>query len=119
MRNKQGDVQRLQHIADAISDIEAFTKGVTFDSFSSNRMMVLACVKCFEIIGEAAGHLSEETKAEYTSIDWRNVKAFRNLMVHEYFKVSDRLVWQIIESNLPDLKRVVAKAIAALNTNLD
>jgi len=119
MRNRLGDVQRLQHIADAISEIEAFTKGVTFDAFSSNRMMVLACVKCFEIIGEAAGHLSEEIKAEYTSIDWRNVKAFRNLMVHEYFKVSDRLVWQIIDSNLPELKHVVANAVTTRNRNLD
>ncbi len=80
-------------------------------------MMVLACVKCFEIIGEAVGHLSEEVKAEHASIDWRNVKAFRNLMVHEYYKVSDRLVWQIIENNLPELKQVIAQAITALKNN--
>lgn len=97
--------------------MEEFTKGATFDVFSENRMMVLACVKCFEIIGEAVGHLSEDIKAEYASIDWRNVKAFRNLMVHEYFKVSDRLVWQIIENNLPELKQVVAQAIATLKNN--
>lgn len=92
MRNKLGDLQRLQHMADAISEIEEFTKGVSVASFSENRMMVLACVKCFEVIGEAVGHLSEEVKSENSSIDWRNVKAFRNLMVHEYFNVSDRLV---------------------------
>lgn len=118
MRNKLGDLQRLQHIADAISEIQGFTKVATLASFSENRMMVLACVKSFEIIGEAVGHLSEEVKANYPAIDWRNVKAFRNLMVHEYFKVSDRLVWQIIENNLPELKQVIAQAIVAQKNNL-
>ena len=53
MRGKLGDKIRLQHILDAIQEIESYLVNVEFDDFLQNSMMRFACVKQMEIIGEA------------------------------------------------------------------
>ncbi|MBI2270986.1 MAG: DUF86 domain-containing protein [Bacteroidetes bacterium] len=60
MRNNFGDKVRLQHISDAIAEIKSYIHNTSFQSFSQNSMMRIACVKQLEIIGEASGHISHE-----------------------------------------------------------
>ena len=62
MRSSQGDKIRLQHILDAILEIESYLIDVDFDSFLENSMMKFACIKQMEIIGEASNHVSEDAK---------------------------------------------------------
>ena len=62
MRSSQGDKIRLQHILDAILEIESYLIDVDFDSFLENSMMKFACIKQMEIIGEASNHISEDAK---------------------------------------------------------
>jgi uncharacterized protein with HEPN domain len=64
-------------------------------------MKVLAVVRCFEVIGEAAAMVSEETKLTNPSIEWREIKDFRNKLIHDYFGIDYETVWQIIQSDLP------------------
>lgn len=54
MKNSLGDKARLQHIYDAVQEIESYVKNSSYEVFKSNTMMHLACVKQLEIIGEAA-----------------------------------------------------------------
>lgn len=115
MRGKLGDKQRLQHILKAILELEAFTDGVTYPEFCINRMMQQACVSNFGIIGEATNHLSSELKSKYDTIDWSGVKSFRNVIVHEYFKIDIQVVWQVIQDNLPELKWKIQKIITDLS----
>ncbi|HKV27374.1 MAG TPA: HepT-like ribonuclease domain-containing protein [Candidatus Acidoferrales bacterium] len=35
----------------------------------------------------------------------RRIIAFRNILIHGYAEVDDRLVWDIIEAKLPILRR--------------
>lgn len=83
MRDKIGEKARLLHIRDAIRYIKEFTAGKTLGDFSTEHMMRFAVERQLEIIGEAANHLSTETKDIATQIDWRNIKAFRNITAHE------------------------------------
>ena len=62
MRSSQGDKIRLQHILDAILEIESYLIDVDFDSFLENSMMKFAFIKQMEIIGEASNHISEDAK---------------------------------------------------------
>ena len=66
--------------------------------------MRFACIKQMEIIGEASNHVSEDTKAKFTSVEWSQIVGMRNVFVHEYFGVDSSLVWEIIKRDLPDLK---------------
>ncbi len=53
-----------------------------------------------EIIGEAAKHISEETKARYPQIKWRKNEDFRNIVAHNYFGISDDIVWDVVENEI-------------------
>ena len=61
MTDRLGDKIRLQHVLDAINEIETYTKGVDFAQFSSNSMLFSACVRQLEIVGEAANRLTDKT----------------------------------------------------------
>jgi len=58
MKNSLGDRIRLQHIYDAILEIESYVQNSSYEIFQSNTMMQFACVKKLEIIGEAANHFT-------------------------------------------------------------
>jgi uncharacterized protein with HEPN domain len=69
-----------------------------------NSMMRFACIKQMEIIGEAGNHVSDETKAKFSTVEWSQILGMRNVFVHEYFGVDSSLVWEIIKTDIPELK---------------
>jgi len=93
----------LNDITDAVQNIFEFTKGLTFDAYISDIKTRHAVEHNFMIIGEAVARLPEEFKQTYDAIDWRLIKDFRNVMVHDYFGIDDAIVWDIIQLNLADL----------------
>ena len=114
MRGKFGDKVRLQHILDAILEIENYLLNTDFSGFMENSMMRFACVKQMEIIGEASNHISEEIKSKFLNIKWSQIVGMRNVFVHEYFGVDSSLVWEIIKSDLPDLKEKIIEILDSL-----
>jgi len=111
MRGKIGDKIRLQHIYDAILEIESYLVNTDFSAFMENSMMRFACIKQMEIIGESSNHISEETKSKFSSIQWAQVIGMRNVFVHEYFGVDAALVWEIIRSDIPNLKKNIKQIL--------
>ena len=61
-----------------------------------------ACIRNFEIIGEATKYITEETRQTNPNISWRKMANYRNLLIHEYFGVNLEIVWDIIQNELPD-----------------
>jgi uncharacterized protein with HEPN domain len=104
MRGKMGDAQRLIHIVEAISEIEQYTLGIDLVEFKSNSMIRFASIKQIEIIGEAAKNITLDTRNKYDTIDWKQISGLRNILVHEYFGVDVELIWQIIFTDIPELK---------------
>ena len=78
--------QRLQHIEQAIADIEKFVKGETMETFCKKDMLHDAVMMQFIIIGEAIIHVENEKLAKY-DYPWYKVKSFRNMIAHEYFNI--------------------------------
>ena len=70
MRGKPGDKALLNHIIEAIEEVESYLTGADLSIFMSNSMMRFACIKQLEIIGEASNHISKETKERFTDIEW-------------------------------------------------
>lgn len=67
----------------------------------------------FEIIGEATTRLPESFKNDHQFIEWRIIKDFRNLIIHEYFGMNNRIVWETIRL-LPELLKKI-KSLAGKN----
>ncbi len=72
---------------------------------------VFALVKCIEIIGEAAVHVSDATKESVTSIPWRIATAMRNRLVHVYFDVDINILWTTVSNDLPKLALVFEEVL--------
>jgi uncharacterized protein with HEPN domain len=104
MRGQLTDKIRIQHILDAIDEIETYLTSVEFDDFFNNSEKRFATIKQIEIIGEACNHISQDVKQEHPEIQWAQINGFRNISIHEYFGVNIRIVWDIATSDLPLLK---------------
>ena len=63
-----------------------------------------AVAMCLLQIGELAGHLSESYRAEHPQIPWRQIKALRNIIAHNYGSVDAETAWEIVEADIPALR---------------
>ena len=104
MQDRLGNKVRLNHIIDAIIEIENYTQNVDLDGFINNSMMFNATLRQLEIIGEASNRLTEDLLINNPEIPWARIIGLRNLVIHEYFGIDDLTIWNIIKLNLPDLK---------------
>jgi uncharacterized protein with HEPN domain len=104
MKGDLGDKVRIQHIYDAVIEIESYIQDASYDTFQSNLMMQRACINLLEIIGEAANHLSSWLKKVHNEIEWQEVVDLRNILIHEYFGIDTKIVWDIIQHDIPKMK---------------
>jgi uncharacterized protein with HEPN domain len=114
MQGRTGDKVRLQHILDAIIEVENYTLNTDFSGFMKNSMMRFACIKQLEIIGEAGNHISDENKASFSTIEWSQIIGMRNVFVHEYFGVDSKIIWDIIKNDLPGLKGKIIEILESM-----
>jgi uncharacterized protein with HEPN domain len=70
-----------------------FTRGMDKQAFLSDRKSQFAVIRCFEIIGEAAKHLSDEFQRQYQGIPWSKMARMRDLLIHAYGRVNPDEVW--------------------------
>jgi uncharacterized protein with HEPN domain len=54
-------------------------------------------------LGEAASHLSEETRRAYPDVAWRELAGLRNLLVHKYWVVDHLKIWEYARADVPAL----------------
>jgi uncharacterized protein with HEPN domain len=85
-----------------------FTAGRDFAEYQRNPMLRLAVERAFAIIGEALSQLARVDSDLASHITcFRSIVAFRNILVHAYAQIDDRIVWDIVQSKLPLLIREV------------
>ena len=95
--------ERIQDILDAIAEIQQFTHGMQFDVFREDDKSIRAVEMNFIIIGEAASQIPEEITEQYPHIPWVLMRAMRNRIVHAYFQVDEKLMWDTVQNDLPPL----------------
>ena len=87
----------------AAGDALSFTEGMSYAEFARDRRTQLSVLKTVEIVGEAAARVSEDTRLQHPAIPWREIVGMRNHLVHVYFDIDLRLVWDTVLNDLPDL----------------
>lgn len=105
----------LADILDAIKAIEYFTAGIDEERFSVDDLIQSAVLQKLSVIGEAAGRLSEATRAQVPEVSWKEIIGFRNVAVHAYFSVDWHIVFVTVIDDLPLLKRSVATQLDRSN----
>lgn len=105
------DKAYLLHIRDAINQIKEYLEGVDYEKFENTQLLVDGAVRQLSIIGEAANRLSDELKSNYPEIPFRDIVDMRNILIHEYFGVDKKTVWNVCQNNLADLERMLKREI--------
>lgn len=98
----------LHDIRQAADHIAGFTAGKSLADYERDVLLRSGVERQFEIIGEALAQLArlDEPLAARVS-DRRSVVAFRNILIHGYREIDHRIVWDIVETKLPVLRREV------------
>lgn len=106
MRDKINDPARLELMREAIGNIEEFISGTeSCESFVTNKVLCHAVVYNLQCIGECSYKLSREYVSTHQEIDWEAIEGLRHVLVHDYYMVDMNTVWEILERDLPVLKR--------------
>lgn len=95
----------LEDILTSAKKIQDYVGNVSFEELIKDEMKIDAVVRNFEIIGEAANKIPQETRDKYSSIEWRKISDFRNVLAHEYFGINYKIMWDIIKNKLPALQK--------------
>lgn len=97
--------QRIHDILANINSIEEYTKKLTQQTFSDNRMAIDAVERCLERIAEAARKLGDRFDATVPDdVDLHAVRQFGSIMRHDYDAVDTTIIWNVVKSELPKLK---------------
>ena len=107
MRN---DVERLRDILEAINNIEKYASQGK-QVFEQNELIQVWIVHHLQIIGEASAAMSRSLIEDNPEIPWRDIIDFRNILVHEYFRVDTKIVWTVVKRELPQLKTTIIKIL--------
>lgn len=99
-------LDRLLHVQKAIVEIEIFTRSSNLNDFLNNSFLSSAVLYQFSVIGEAIIHVDSFLLEKY-KYPWFKVRSFRNLISHEYFNIKLDAVWEIVQKDLPNLKKVI------------
>ena len=102
----------IHDILETIERVEAKTRGQTFAEFENDWELRFIVQRAIEIISEASWRLPDEVKATRPEIDWRSIAGIGSVLRHEYHTISDRVIWDVVQADLPLLKTAI-EAIAA------
>ena len=94
----------LQDIIDAMESIELFLGNMTLNELSNDDKSSSAIIRKFEIVGEATKNLPENLKEEHPEIPWKSMAGMRDRLIHAYFGIDYKLVWEAIKIEIPHLK---------------
>ncbi|MFQ5700697.1 MAG: DUF86 domain-containing protein [Acidobacteriota bacterium] len=98
----------LYDVLQAGKNLRQFTEGKAFSDYQPDAQLRSATERQFEIIGEALRRLSNEDSATAARIsECERIISFRNILIHGYAEVDDRIVWDVLQTKLPTLLREV------------
>ncbi len=108
------DIDNLAAILDHCDRIESTYRriGRSFDVFQKDADYRDAILMNIVQLGEAANRLSDECREAFADLPWSSIIGTRNIIVHGYVKIEDKIIWNIVESDVPVLKDRIEKVIS-------
>jgi uncharacterized protein with HEPN domain len=94
----------IRHILDEIDYILSQVPITDYESFIRDETLKRAFVRSVEIIGEASKKIPPDVKAMQPDVEWRKVSGMRDRLIHNYFGIDYRIVWDVASNKLPALR---------------
>ena len=116
MRRKREYLDYLQDILDAARKAQQFVAGMDLSQFVADDKTNFAVVRALEIIGEAAKRVPSSMRTRYAHLPWREMAGIRDKLIHEYFGVDLRVVWQTLQDDLPFISEAIAQIMEEIGS---
>ena len=94
---------RLQHMLEYAREAVGLMRDKRRADLDTDRALVLATLRCLEIVGEAASHIPESMRQEHPQSPWPQIIGTRNRLVHGYDLVDYDIIWSTVVEDLPPL----------------
>jgi uncharacterized protein with HEPN domain len=107
----EANLERLRHMLDAAHKAIQFAEGESRETLDHDEKLQFAIVRALEIIGEAAGHVTNDFRQAHPQIEWVLMVGMRHRIVHAYFEVDLNIVWDTVMYNLPPLIAELEKLV--------
>ena len=105
----------LEDILTAAVKVEKFTIGLSYEDFIDNDLVVDAVIKNILVIGEATKNIPEEIRKMNPQVEWRKMAGMRDMMIHGYFSINYRIVWDVVQNKIPTLKHQVEQLLKEID----
>ena len=104
----------LIHIHECLARVTEYTSGGQSE-FMEDTKTQDAVLRNLQIMGESTQRLSDTIKAANPQVEWRELAAFRNILVHNYLGMDLSQIWQIITDDLPPFEQQIDAMIQSIN----
>lgn len=111
------DLVFVRHILEAISKIQRYTEGMSWEDFLSDEKTQDAVVRQFEVVGEAAKKVSEAFRSQHPNVPWSQMARMRDVLIHHYFGVDLSLVWETVQRDLTRLLPIFRSLVEGSKTS--
>lgn len=90
-------IEKIFLYSSSFANVEEFVWANDQQNYNASWGLLMA-------IGEESKRLDSGLKNEHQQIPWRNIAGMRNFLAHDYRGIDFDLVYDVIKTNLPDLK---------------
>lgn len=87
----------------------------TYHDVENDVVLFYGLTKMVEIIGEAAYKLTHDFKETHHELPWREIIGMRHLLVHGYFAVNEKILWDVITNDIPNMIPILENYIKELS----
>jgi len=94
----------LHHIIDEMNFLLKESENLKYEQFAENEVLKRAFFRSLEVIGEATKNLSKEFREIHSQIDWKELTGLRDKLIHKYFGIRLKRVWDVVKDMVPELK---------------
>lgn len=102
----------LTALIEAIDKVTSYSNGFNdADEFYHDQKSFDASMMQFVVIGEVISRLDDDYKNRHDEIPWRKIKAFRNIVAHDYFGIDADEIWDIINNKLLPLREEIERLL--------
>jgi uncharacterized protein with HEPN domain len=103
MQPDERNAAYLWDMLDAAQTAQMLIDGMDFIKYSNDRRTQLAVERTLEVIGEAAGRVSDDFRNAHSEIPWRQIIGQRNILIHEYGEIKQERIYKVAKENIPQL----------------
>lgn len=95
--------ERIKDVLDCAHNIVKFTDGMSLPTFLEDAKTVRAVAYELTTIGEAVRTIPWDIQKKHPEVPWGKLMGIRNVLVHEYFRLDEEIIWETCQHDIPEL----------------